>query len=86
MAQYVYRENVLLTLFGAVAGVFMGIVMHRFVIITAELDMIMFGREIFFSSYVYSFLLTLLFSGIVNVMLYFKLKKIDMVESLKSVE
>ena len=68
------------------AGVVLGIVLHRFVILTCEIDMIMFGRAISPSSYVYSVLLTCLFSLVVNGGMFFKLRKIDMVESLKSAE
>lgn len=83
---YVFRENVLLTCIGSVAGLFMGIILHRFVIVTAEVDLMMFGRSIYPSSYVYSILLTVLFSIVVNFVMYRKVKKIDMIESLKSVE
>lgn len=86
VAAYVYRENILLTLIGSLFGIILGIFLHRFVIHTAELDMIMFGRTIFLKSYFFSFLLTLAFSLCVNLILYFKLKTIDMIESLKSVE
>lgn len=86
LAAYVYRENVLLTLIGTFFGIFMGIALHRYVILTAEVDYIMFGREIFPQSYVYSIILTFLFAVIVNFVMYFKLKQIDMVESLKSIE
>ncbi|MCI8417725.1 MAG: FtsX-like permease family protein [Lachnospiraceae bacterium] len=86
VSAYVNRENVLLTLFGAAAGVILGRFLHRFIIVTAEIDMLMFGREIAGMSYVYSVLLTFLFSFIVNAVMHFKLKKIDMVESMKSVE
>lgn len=86
VSDYVNRENVLLTIFGAALGVVLGRILHRFIIVTAEIDMLMFGREIRGKSYVYSVLLTFLFSAIVNGVMYFKLKKIDMVESMKSVE
>lgn len=86
VSEYVFRENVVLTAIGAVLGIVMGIALHRFVVLTAEIDSMMFGRIISMKSYVYSVLLTFLFSGIVNGSMYFKLKKIDMVESLKSVE
>ncbi|MDF2951270.1 MAG: hypothetical protein K0S18_853 [Anaerocolumna sp.] len=86
VATYVYRENVLLTLLGSIAGVFLGIIMHRFVILTVEIDMIMFGRTINFTSFIYSTLLTLGFSAFVNFVMFYKLRKIDMVESLKSIE
>lgn len=81
-----YRENMILTLVGTLAGVILGILLHRFVIETVEIDSVMFGRIIHFPSYVYSVLFTVGFSVFVNWVMYFKLKKIDMVESLKSVE
>lgn len=86
LAMYVYRENILLTLIGIVAGIFMGNVLHRFVIETVEVDLIMFGRVIHPVSYLWGILLTFLFAFIVNVAMFYKLRKIDMVESLKSVE
>lgn len=86
VSSYVNRENVILTFLGAAVGVFMGLVMHHFVIITAEIDIMMFGRNIHFISYVYSILLTFAFSVIVNFAMFFRLRKIDMIESLKSVE
>ncbi len=86
VAMYVYRENILLTVVGAIFGAILGTGLHRFVIQTVEVDAVMFGRVIFPSSYLYSVLFTILFSIIVNFIMYFKLKKIDMVESLKSVE
>ena len=86
VAQHVYRENVLLTFIGSAVGVVLGKFLHAFIIDTVEVDTAMFGRNINFSSYVYSLLFTILFSLIVNGIMYFKLKKIDMVESLKSIE
>jgi len=83
---YVYRENVLLTILGILAGVIMGLFLHRFVILTVEVDMIMFGRNIEFPSYLYSVLLTCVFAILINLGMFFKLRKIDMVESLKSAE
>ncbi len=86
VAAYVYRENVLLTSIGAVIGVILGIILHGYVVKTIEVDIMMFGRTIKNLSYLYSFVLTILFSVFVNMVMYFHLKKIDMVESLKSVE
>ncbi len=83
---YVYRENIVLTLLGSVFGMILGWILHRFIIVTVEIESVMFGRIINVSSFVFSFLLTALFSLTVNAAMYFKLKKIDMVESLKSVE
>ena len=86
VAMYVYRENVFLTAFGILAGVFMGTWLHRYMILTLEVDMIMFGRNISPQSYLYSVLFTIAFAVFVNGVMYRKLKQIDMVESLKSVE
>ena len=86
VAEYVFRENILLTLIGAFIGVIFGKVLHLFVIQTVEVDAAMFGRSIYLPSYIYSFLFTIGFSLFVNWVMYFKLKKIDMVESLKSIE
>ena len=86
VATYVYRENVLLTLLGTLVGCGVGKVLHLFTITTVEVDIAMFGREIFPMSYLYGALFTIGFSAFVNWMMYFKLKKINMVESLKSVE
>lgn len=86
ISMYVYRENIVLTLFGALFGMALGKVLHGFIIVTVEIENIMFGRNINAISFVYSFLLTVAFSCIVNGAMYFKLKKINMVESLKSVE
>ena len=86
VSAYVYRENILLTVIGAFFGMIIGKILHRFIIVTVEVDTVMFGRNIDPQSYLYAFLLTVVFSAFVNLVMYFKLKKIDMVESLKSVE
>lgn len=86
VAAYVYRENILLTLIGTIVGAGLGKILHLFIIETVEVPAGMFGRIINLPSYIYSFLFTILFSMIVNGVMYFKLRKIDMVESLKSIE
>ena len=86
VAAYVYRENILLTLIGAAAGIFIGKYLHMFIITTVEVDACMFGRTIKTGSYIIGTLFTFGFSILVNFVMYYKLKKIDMVESLKSVE
>ncbi|WP_288482923.1 FtsX-like permease family protein [uncultured Slackia sp.] len=83
---YIYRETMLLSLIGAFVGLFLGIAMEGYVVITAEVDQVMFGREIHTLSFIIAFALTMLFSVIVTLAMKFKLKKIDMVESLKSVD
>ncbi len=86
VAAYVYRENIYLTVIGIGVGVVLGMILHRYVILTCEIDMMMFGRNIRPMSYAYSMLITALFSLVVNGVMFFRLRKIDMVESLKSVE
>ena len=86
VASYVYRENILLTIIGSVVGMVLGNLLHRYIILTVEVEEAMFGRQIHWQSYLYSFLFTVAFSLFVNWVMFYKLKKIDMVESLKSVE
>ncbi len=86
VSQYVLRENVILTALGIVFGAVFGILLHRYVITTVEVDAVMFGRNIKPMSFVYGGILTSVFSAVVNAVMHFKLKTINMVESLKSVE
>ena len=86
VSQYVLRENIILTIAGILFGSGFGILLHRFIIVTVEVDAVMFGRNIAPLSFVYCAVITCIFSVVVNVFMHKKLKKIDMVESLKSVE
>ena len=86
VSQYVLRENILLTILGIVFGSGFGALLHRFIIVTVEVDSTMFARNIRPVSFVLCAVLTCVFSIVVNLAMHFKLKKIDMVESLKSVE
>ncbi|MCI5739112.1 MAG: FtsX-like permease family protein [Ruminococcus sp.] len=86
LAAYVYRENVILTLFGTVLGMGLGFVLHWLVMQTVETETVMFGAEMRFTSYLFAILLTIVFAVLVNALMYFRMKKIDMIESLKSVE
>lgn len=83
---YIYKENNVLTFCGAVAGVPLGIWLHRTIMLTVEMDYIMFGRSISPLSMVISVALTLLFGILVDVAMRKRLRNIEMVESLKSVE
>ena len=83
---YVNRESMALTLIGTLFGVFGGIALHRFIIVTVEVDAVMFGRDIHPVSFVYAIALTLLFSVLVNLVMRRTLKKISMVESMKAPE
>lgn len=86
VAGHVYRENMILTFIGAVVGSGLGKLLHLFIIETVEVESAMFGRNINPPSFLYSLLFTVAFSVIINGVMYFELKKIDMVESLKSIE
>ncbi len=83
---YIFKENMILTIFGAILGVFLGIWAHNFIITQVEMDFIMFIRSVSFSSIAYSVILTFAFSVIINRLMLSRLRKIDMIESLKSVE
>lgn len=86
VSAYIFRENVILSVIGMLEGLIMGVFLHKLVITMAEVDVIMFGREIDFTSYLYAMALAFAFSMFVNIILHKKLKKVDMVESLKSIE
>ena len=86
VAEYIFRENMILSIVGTLAGLILGLGLHRYVVITSEIELIMFVRAIKPLSFVYASVLTIIFAGLVNVVMYGRLKKIDMVESLKSGE
>lgn len=86
VSAYIFRENILLTLIGIAEGIISGIIVHRIVLVMAEVDIITFGRNIDLSSFIYSVVLAFAFSMFVNVVLHNKLKRVDMVESLKSID
>ena len=85
-ASYVYRENMVLTLLGALLGMYAGKWLHRWLIGTIEMEYMIFGHGLHGRSYLYAVVLTAVFSLSVNFFSYFYIRKIDMVESLKSVE
>ena len=84
--KYVTRETIILTLIGILLGVAMGYFLSMFIIKTCELDMFMFDVRMNLSTYLYGIGITFIFATVVNIATYFALKKIDMIESLKSVE
>ena len=83
---YVTRETILLTLIGMAIGLFAGYFLNYFIIGTCEINMLRFSKIVHPISYLYALLITILFTVIVNIATYFALKKIDMIESLKSIE
>ena len=85
-AAYIYRENIILTIVGIIVGLIMGKFLHQYIMTTVEIKSMMFGRVINTKSYIIAAILTVLLSLIVNVVMYYKLKNVKMVESLKSVD
>ena len=83
---YITRETVILTIIGILLGLVGGYFLNYYIIGTCEINMLRFAKIILPQSYIYSVLITLGFTIIVNIVTYFALKKIDMIESLKSVE
>jgi putative ABC transport system permease protein len=83
---YVFRENVILTVIGIGLGLIFGIFLHKFIVATAEVDIIMFGKSIHALSYLYAAGLSFAFMLAVNLFMNRTVKKIDMIEALKSTE
>lgn len=84
--KYIGRESTILTVIGIICGMGVGKILTNFIIKTCEIDILMFDPIISIPSYIYSILITIAFTIIVNIVTYFTLKKIDMISSLKSVE
>ena len=83
VSAYVYRENIVLTVFGILMGCFMGHWLHIYLVRSTEIDLMMFGRQTAPSAYVYAAILTALFSLLVNVLAHFKMKKIDKIHRVQ---
>ena len=83
---YILRENLILTALGTAAGLGMGIALHRFVMAQVRVDLVCFPVKIAPLSFLWSILLTFGFTAFVNFVMSFRLEKINMAESLKSVE
>ncbi|AJS59428.1 ABC transporter permease [Paenibacillus sp. IHBB 10380] len=86
VAGYIFRETTILSIIGTLVGLLLGVLLHGFVIRTAETTDLMFGRNITITSFVLSAAVTLLFSFIVDLIMYQKLKKIEMVDSMKAID
>ena len=84
VTRYVYRETFTLTVLGIIVGLFLGILLHSFIIMTVELDYLMFSRSIHPTSYLMASVLMFIFSTLVMILMHFKLKKVDLVEALKA--
>ncbi|MDF2504460.1 FtsX-like permease family protein [Clostridium sp.] len=86
LAFYIYRENIILTVIGSFTGIVYGILINRLIINTAETNVMMFVKTINPIYFLYSVAFTILFSLIVNLAMYRRFDKIDMIESLKNAE
>jgi len=86
VASYVFRETTILSVIGTIVGLPLGTWLHTFVIQTVEAVNLMMGRSISFKSYIYSVIITLIFAMLVNLIMYRKLRKIEMVESMKAID
>lgn len=86
VSTYIYRENTVLTIIGTMVGLVIGIFLHRYIMTTVEMDNLMFGLKLDLKSYIISVILTLGFAIFVNFAMYYKLKNVEMVESLKSID
>ena len=86
VTMYISRENVILTIIGIITGSLLGKLLHAFIINTAETDTMRMDPNISIYSYLFSALLTILFSVIVMVLMHIKLKKVNMIDALKSNE
>ncbi|MDR1805173.1 MAG: FtsX-like permease family protein [Clostridium sp.] len=86
VSSYIYRENILLSLLGMAGGVVAGILLHKIVSGVVQINVVMLGQSIEWSSFLWALLLMTGFSVLVNVLMHRRLKKVSMVESLKSVE
>ena len=83
---YITKENIILTIIGIALGLVLGSFLTNAVVSTVEIESARFIHQIKVASYIYSVLLSIMFTVIVNIITHFNLKKIDMIESLKSVE
>ena len=86
VSKYIYRENIILSVIGTLVGLGLGKILHQFIMVTVEIQSMMFGRVISIKSYIIAAVLTIVLSCIVNIAMYYKLKNVKMVESLKSVD
>ncbi|MDL2229922.1 ABC transporter permease, partial [Treponema sp. OttesenSCG-928-L16] len=86
VAAYIFREIAILSIFGAAAGLLLGLPLHRFVIGVAENVDLMFGRSIAGGSFIFSAGLTLVFSALVDVLMLKKIRSIKMADSLKVID
>lgn len=83
---YIFRENIILSLIGASLGMFFGYFLHRFVVLTVEMDNMLFIRTMPLYIYLIAFGMTVGFTIIINLAMRHILDQVDMVESLKSIE
>ena len=86
VSAYIFRENLILTFLGACLGLIIGNPLTRYIIGSAEVDNVMFGRQIYPLSFILATIITLAFAIFVDFMMLKRIRNINMVEALKSVE
>lgn len=86
VAMYIFRENIILTILGILVGSFLGKILYVFLVSTAEMDNMMMIPTVDMIGYIISGLITMFFAILVMIMMHLKLKKVNMVDALKSIE
>nr|WP_233449218.1 ABC transporter permease [Levilactobacillus suantsaii] len=86
VTMYIFRENLILTVLGILVGCFLGDWLHAYILQTAETNALMFSPGIHPVSYLYAAVLTLAFSLLVMGIMHVKLKRVNMLDALKSVD
>ena len=86
MYDYVFRENILLSMIGTLLGLVFGYFLHHHIMSAVEVPLIMFVRQIKWVSYIYAIVLTMVFTFVINRFMRRVLDHVDMVSSLKSIE
>lgn len=86
VTSYVYRENIFLTLAGILVGLGGGVGLHRIVVEIAEVNVVMFGRDIYWWSFLLAVVLTAVFAALVSILVHKRLQRFNIIEALKSVE
>ena len=86
VSSYIYRENMILTVLGALIGLLLGVILHQLMLHYIVIDSVTYGASAGVFSYIIALVSTLVFSLAVNLILHRKLKKVSMVESFKSME
>ena len=83
---YLLKEQVIIISIGILLGLIIGVFYSLFLVDTLEISMVQFNKDLLFRNYIICIVLMLAFGNIVGDLIHLRLKKIDMIESLKSIE